>query len=87
MPYALPEKDRRMAVQEGIWGSLIYFHGLDGVDLSVDVGESVALLSFNGSGKPTLLKPHLARHGSDSGAFAPTANCRADRSGCRVNPD
>jgi ABC-2 type transport system ATP-binding protein len=45
------------------------FMALDGVDLSVDVGESVALLGFNGSGKSTLLKLISGVMSSDTGSI------------------
>ncbi|MEO3933852.1 ABC transporter ATP-binding protein [Micrococcaceae bacterium Sec7.4] len=45
------------------------FMALDGVDLSVDVGESVALLGFNGSGKSTLLKLISGVMSTDTGSI------------------
>ena len=45
------------------------FMALDGIDLSVDVGESVALLGFNGSGKSTLLKLISGVMSSDTGSI------------------
>jgi ABC-2 type transport system ATP-binding protein len=45
------------------------FMALEGVDLSVDVGESVALLGFNGSGKSTLLKLISGVMSSDTGSI------------------
>ena len=45
------------------------FMALDCIDLSVDVGESVALLGFNGSGKSTLLKLISGVMSSDTGSI------------------
>lgn len=45
------------------------FMALDGIDLSVNVGESVALLGFNGSGKSTLLKLISGVMSSDTGSI------------------
>jgi ABC-2 type transport system ATP-binding protein len=44
------------------------FMALDGVDVTVGVGESVALLGFNGSGKSTLLKLISGVMSTDSGS-------------------
>lgn len=44
------------------------FMALDGVDIAVDTGESVALLGFNGSGKSTLLKLISGVMSTDSGS-------------------
>lgn len=44
------------------------FMALDGVDVTVDVGESVALLGFNGSGKSTLLKLISGVMSTDTGS-------------------
>jgi len=45
------------------------FMALDGVDVTVDVGESVALLGFNGSGKSTLLKLISGVMSTDTGSI------------------
>lgn len=45
------------------------FMALDGVDLTVQRGESVALLGFNGSGKSTLLKLISGVMSADSGSI------------------
>lgn len=45
------------------------FMALDGVNLTVDVGESVALLGFNGSGKSTLLKLISGVMSTDTGSI------------------
>lgn len=44
------------------------FMALDGVDINVEVGESVALLGLNGSGKSTLLKLISGVMTTDSGS-------------------
>ncbi|MBT2596774.1 ABC transporter ATP-binding protein [Arthrobacter sp. ISL-72] len=44
------------------------FMALDGVDVTVDVGESVALLGYNGSGKSTLLKLISGVMSTDTGS-------------------
>jgi ABC-2 type transport system ATP-binding protein len=44
------------------------FMALDGVDVTVGVGESVALLGFNGSGKSTLLKLISGVMSTDTGS-------------------
>ncbi|MBO1266849.1 ABC transporter ATP-binding protein [Arthrobacter cavernae] len=44
------------------------FMALDGVNVSVDRGESVALLGFNGSGKSTLLKLISGVMSTDTGS-------------------
>lgn len=45
------------------------FMALDGVDMNVATGESVALLGFNGSGKSTLLKLISGVMSTDSGSI------------------
>lgn len=45
------------------------FMALDGVDMNVGTGESVALLGFNGSGKSTLLKLISGVMSTDSGSI------------------
>lgn len=50
------------------------FMALDGVDLTVDIGESVALLGFNGSGKSTLLKLISGVMSTDTGSIRTRGN-------------
>jgi len=60
---------QRLLVMEGIDKSFPGVHALDGVDLSVDAGQVLALVGENGAGKSTLIKVLSGAHTADMGTI------------------
>jgi ABC-type cobalamin transport system ATPase subunit len=70
MPRALQLRGVRKRFVAGVSGCLASADVLRGIDLDVDVGESVAIVGVAGSGKSTLLLCAAGLLHSDTGAIA-----------------